>query len=187
MKTRIFAILIFLVTFVLQGCIPSVHPLYSEDDIVFNADILGAWIESGNKTEWVFEASGKNSYIVRINERGKLSDLIVHLVKLEERYFFDFYPDENDHIDDMNGYLSIQFIPIHTFAKVEITNDSIEIYRFDPNWLEEILKDDPSLIKHEISKEYILLTASTQELQRFILDYAEVREAYLDKAVLYRD
>jgi len=186
MKAKMAATLLLLLTIILNGCIPSVHPLYTEDDLVFKPEILGTWIESGDEVEWVFEDSGKNSYIVRITEDGKLSNLDVHLVKLEDKFFFDFYPGENEHIKDMNGYLSLQFISIHTFAKVIITDEYIEIHRFDPSWLEEILKEEPTLIKHEVTNDYILLTASTHELQRFILDYADVKEAYLEVEMLYR-
>ncbi len=186
MKAKVFPFLFLFVTLVISGCIPSVHPLYTEDDLVFEPNILGIWIESGNDVEWVFEDSGKNSYVVRITEEGKLSNLEVHLVKLDDKYFFDFFEGENDHIKDINGYLALQFIPIHTFVKVIITDEYMEIYRFDPGWLEEILKADPTLVKHEVTKDYILLTASTHELQRFILDYAQVMEAYTEKAVLYR-
>lgn len=175
-----------LATVILSGCIPSVHPLYNEDDLVFNSEILGEWIEEGSEVKWVFEAAKDNSYVLRITENGKLSNIDLHLVQLGEYLFFDFYPGDNDHIKDMNGYLSLQFIPVHTFAKVNITPEYIEVYRLDPSWLEGIIKDDPSQIKHEKTKEYLLLTASTEELQRFILAYAALEEMYLEKEVLYR-
>ncbi|MCD4681597.1 MAG: hypothetical protein K8S00_14545 [Bacteroidales bacterium] len=186
MKTKIFAIQLLLITLVLNGCIPSVHPLYTEDDLVFKSEILGTWIESGNEVEWVFEDSGKNSYILRITENGKLCNLDLHLVLLGDKYFFDFFPGENDHIDDMSGYLSLQFIPVHTFAKVLIDEDYMVIYRFDPSWLEEMLKENEGLIKNEITSKYILLTASTEELQGFVTQHADVDEAFLEKTMLYR-
>jgi hypothetical protein len=186
MKTKILSLLLLIVSLVLSGCIPSVHPLYNEDDLVFNEEILGEWVEAGSEVKWVFEAASYNSYVLRITEDRKLSNIELHIVKLGDNFFFDFYPGDNDHIKDMNGYLSLQFIPVHTFAKVNITPEYIEVYRLDPSWLEEILDNDPSQIKHEKTSEYILLTASTDDLQRFIIAYAELEEMYLEKEVLYR-
>ena len=186
MKTKTFALLVLLFTFFLMGCIPSIHPLYTDDELVFKNEILGSWHDATSEVEWIFEDSGENCYILKITEDNKPSILNCHLVKLGTNFFFDFFPRDDNHFDNISGYLSMQFIAVHTFAKVNITADSIEIYRFDPSWLEEILQADPNQVKHEKTGEYILLTASTEELQKFVMAYAELEEMYLEKTVIVR-
>ncbi len=56
--------------------------------------------------------------------------------------------------------------------KVEQIEPTLQMQMMDPDKIEEMLKSDPNLIKHEIVEERIVLTASPEELQEFMKKHA---------------
>lgn len=98
----------------------------------------------------------------------------LHLVKLGDDTYFDFFPEEWDQTNDI---LAMHLMYVHTFAKVEIS-DEIEIQWFDSEWLQQMFEDNKIRIKHENNGVYTLLTAKPEELQKFILKYSDNEEAY---------
>lgn len=90
----------------------------------------------------------------------------------------DFYPDEEPRIK--NGFYQIHQIPAHTFARVWIEGDVLRIAPMNPQWLEELISEKKARIAHERIEDTIVLTASTKKLQRFILQYAEDEDAFVE-------
>ena len=50
----------------------SVHPLYTETDVIFEEKILGTWVDDPNNPETIWEFSrmdepNNNTYILEIN------------------------------------------------------------------------------------------------------------------------
>ena len=88
----------------------------------------------------------------------------------------DFYPYPNeDHCN--SGLTGMHHFPTHTIARVQLNQDSLMFYWYGDEWLDELLKNNRIRIKHEtvdISKDYTrhLLTAPTDDLQKFITKYA---------------
>lgn len=124
----------------------------------------------------------------------KLDNLLVLDIHPEK------FPSGTETVEDMNlPYNAFFFIPVHTFVKVDfitpIMNIGKHIDKPDPNALKELsknydyamvlqftddddfeklLKQDPNAIAHEkIENHGIILTASTKQLQKFVLKYAD--------------
>lgn len=51
--THIF--LLATLTFFLFGCIPSLNPLYTNDDLVTDDNLIGEWCENQSKETWTIE------------------------------------------------------------------------------------------------------------------------------------
>jgi hypothetical protein len=174
----------------LSGCIPSIHPLYSDEDIVFKTELLGSWAEGDAK--WVFEQRGENGYLLKYYEKenffrdtATFSDFEVTLLKLGNNYYLDFYPGENDQLD-FSSLLIATLLPVHIFAKVDFVDEGVEISFFDRDWLEELLDENRIRIAHEKTSEYFVLTASTDELQKFVIKYSDVEDAFVEPSLLER-
>ena len=56
----------------------------------------------------------------------------------------------------------------------------------DDEDMEKLLKRDPNAVKHEIVDERLILTASTKELQAFVLKYADDSRVFTNEIVLSR-
>jgi len=176
------------------GCfaVPSLHPLYTQEDLIFDESLIGTWVGGGeeNPGRWVFEKGENKAYkLTTINEDGT-SKFEAHLVKLGEHTFLDTLPEPLEGVNKDFFYGS-HYIPAHCFSKIAIKGDSLQIALLDPDWLKEKMEKGEVSIAHEqiddgdeeagISEEkvkVIVLTASTKEIQRFVSQYAEDREAF---------
>jgi hypothetical protein len=55
----------------------------------------------------------------------------------------------------------------------------------NPDKIQKMLENDPNLIKHEVVKDRLVLTASTEELQKFMKTNANV-EDFFGEATEYK-
>jgi len=187
MKNHKISIVIIIVLF-LSGCIPSLHPLYFKQDRI-TLDILeGKWLSESNDT-WEFKkVENEPSYILKYTEskhegeqkpQPSIAFFDANLIKLEGNYFMDLYPGDNAQLDDMTNLLLVHLVPAHTFLKLKIENNQLQIYQMNPDWLDNLFKENKIRISHEVvDDDKIVLTASTKELQKFISKYAEDENAF---------
>lgn len=166
---KIILSLVILISLIIQGCVPSLHPLYSADTIVQDNRIEGIW---KNKEEtWTFKKNGKNNYIgiYEIKSEDTKDEFEVHIVKLGKDYYLDFSPSGDFLKSD---FYKMHLIPAHTFAKINLGNKTLQMQPFNPDWLEEQIKNRYIRIKHEVIDEDIIITAPTADLQKFVIKYS---------------
>lgn len=173
----------------LTGCVAvSLHPLYTEKDLVWEPKLLGAWGDVGNTTgeQWTFTRpdEAEKAYLATITSTTETNSLTMHLVKLDTNLFFDasLSPEDAHKLEKTMG--SALLVPGHLFAKVALTPSTLRIAWLDQDWLVGVVTNTPSPLKYEIvEKDRIVLTASTAELQAFIRKHANNPEAFdLEKA-----
>ena len=168
----------------LNSCIPSLHPLYSEDKLAFREEVLGEW-QKGGET-WAFSRGDGKYYELVYSDEDERAEFKVHLVRLGNHYFFDFYNTENRCSND-DGLAIAPLLATHSFAKVEFDKNDMKIYFFDIEWLEKLFEQRKIRIKHEIMEEdIIVLTAPTADLQEFVRKYAEEEQAFMSPEHLRR-
>lgn len=179
------------------GCIPSLHPLYTDRDRKRMDVITGDWLSDDSSSMYRIMADpDEPSYVFTytdLSRKGNLfaqdssrANFIVNLVSLNGSDFMDFFPGDNDDLQNLNMLLQVHLIPAHTFAKFRVTQDTIIIWRFDPEWLEDLFEENRIRISHEKMDDQIVLTASTEELQKFVSKYADDPAAYVEPEVLIR-
>ncbi len=168
-----------LVTVLMLGCGPalSLHPLYTEEDVIFEPAILGTWGEQEDDG-WTFQKSKKgNTYDVIIRFSGDPTGgadslaLAGHLIRLGDEMFMDV----TSHESDLDPFLAI---PVHAFLRLSLEGDSMGIAYLDDSWLAESIENKKIRIKHELVDDSILLTASPQELQELVKSCAEDLKAF---------
>jgi hypothetical protein len=171
----------------LVSCAPSLHPLYTDRDLVFELDLVGEWSEEGSKETWTFTKSGEKEYgLVYIDEKGKRGEFIVHLVKAEERLFLDFFPVVSDFKKDVNDFYTGHVLRVHTFMRVEQIQPTLRMAPLDHDWVKKYLQDHPDDIRHEKVNDGILLTAQPKELQAFLLKHEKTEAAFGELSDLIR-
>jgi len=181
---RITAIMVALGLAVLMaGCVPSLHPLFTEKDLVYDPALVGTWAEEEGEDIWIFRKSGDNAYDLIYSQKGVPAQFEAHLVQVAEFLFLDTYPKE-PHIK--NDLYTIHLIPAHTFSRIWIEGDVLRLAMLDLDWLKRMIAEKKVDIAHERVDEGIVLTASTKELQEFVLKYAEDEEAFHDPTELHR-
>ncbi|MDH3246820.1 MAG: hypothetical protein OEM26_19520 [Saprospiraceae bacterium] len=160
-----------------SSCIPTVHPLYSSDTLV-ESQLLEGRFSDEDSAQWQFRKELDHYYLV-MNEHGKEAFFFVHLVQLDDYFYLDFFPDKVDALE-INEFLLWHLLPVHLFARVEIHEDKLDLYFFDPQWLRVLLDERRIRIKHEQVMGNYLITASTEELQKFVTKYGHLEEAYVE-------
>ena len=175
----------------LAGCVPSLNPLYTEKDLVFDPALLGVWSEVENSTDgWTFRKKDEKSYLLVIQDGEKSSPFVVHLVQLGKYRFLDLYPDEAG-LRDLNceGTFKMTLIPGHLFLKVSQIEPTLKMATLDPEWLDKLLKKSPRALRHQRLGEDkgFVLTASTKELQKFMLKYVHTKEAFGEPSEFKRE
>ncbi len=187
---------ILALAFFLASCfVTSIHPLYTEKDLVFVPELLGTWKAEDEEDLYTFQQTGKNAYelIITGQESNKKSTGILdyeeagryeaHLVKLGKFLFLDIYPQ----LPVMEEYgIDIHLVPVHSFHKILIEKDVLRLVSLDYDWLEEMIKGNKINLAHVRLEDRFVLTASTGELQKFVLKYAEDSEAFSDYSELIR-
>ncbi|MBC8403467.1 MAG: hypothetical protein H8E14_18450 [Candidatus Marinimicrobia bacterium] len=171
-----------LVVLCFMGCIRSLHPLYTEEDLVFSTDLIGTWVDKENNI-WTFIAAGENSYSLIFSEEGEPAQFESHLVKLGAYLFLDTYPEEPS---INNDFYNMHLIGAHLFAKMEIYPDSCIYTLMDHEWLKNILSESIENLAYEMVDDTIILTANTAELQTLFKKYADDPEAFKDRTLLLR-
>jgi len=191
MKSRITVFVTIIIILFLAGCIPSIHPLYTSKDVVFNPLLVGDWFEKDNSNRWKFERSGDTLYKLTYFENGvfgndsieTLSEFDVHLIRLDGTYFIDLYPGDNSHIP-ISGLLSSTLLPVHTFAKLLFRNGEFKISFFSSEWLKQSILDKKLNIAYEKTNDLIVLTAPTKDLQEMVLSNVDNPDAFIEPKTL---
>lgn len=104
----------------------------------------------------------------------------VHLVKIAENYFIDLYPI----LDTNSGLFTANAFPVHTFMKVNFTDDNFELISFDLEKLNDMFVKKLVRLRHENVGGNILITAQPEQIQKFLEVYSDNQEVY-EEAITY--
>lgn len=211
MKTK--KLLFYLLAGILGGCIPviSLHPLFTEEALVFEEKLLGTWVDDPNnpKTTWEFkravdspdkdwewpwepprEIQEKTYLLIFSNDKGQKGSFFVSLSTCFERLFLNgcpsqfpcAQPDPNQDLD-LNWLL---FIPSHSFIIIDSIEPELKMRWVTNDAIKRLLKEDPNAVKYELVEDRVILTASTRKLQAFVLKYADDSKVFSAEVVLNR-
>lgn len=193
----------------------SLHPLFNKKDVVFDKKLLGTWVADPNSPEntWEFKRVDANENAYRLifsYEEGKKGLFVAHLVKLKDKLFLDVCPAglpedvcpagspwEQQDPNKVNFWVVNTFflVPAHTFIKINSIEPQLKILRTDDEKMAELLQANPNAVKHDFLEDLPgpagpgpgpILTASTNELQAFVLKYVDDPRVFTDTIMLSR-
>jgi hypothetical protein len=159
----------------LSGCIPSVNPFYTTKDVVFDPRLVGEWREKDASKEsqvWKFEAAPDKAYKLTITEKeGKRGEFSARLFKLKQAHFLDLTPTSCEYATNQADLVAFSMFPGHLLVRVPQLEPELKFAFFDFDWLEKHIKANPKSLAHLVEEGRIVLTASTGDLQRFVLKH----------------
>ena len=176
---------LLLITLALAGCVPSINPFYAEKDLVFDPALVGTWrpleAKEGSKETWAFTSVGDKLYqLAHTDEEGRKAVFDARLFKLKDHRFLDLYLTkvEGDQLK-VNDWASISLVPAHLLLKVEQIEPALKLAVMNPDWIQTHLKQHPNAIAHRVvSDGNIVLSANTEELQKFVLAHLDDKEFF---------
>ncbi|GMV90273.1 MAG: hypothetical protein AMXMBFR82_00510 [Candidatus Hydrogenedentota bacterium] len=156
------------------SCIPlSLHPLYTDEDLVYDPGLEGAWGEEGE--QWIFEKADEKEYKLTIKDNDESFIFSAHLVQLKEYRFLDMQASEVAGLSDFfGGFL----VPAHGIFQIEREGDTFRLRTMDYEWLEDRLEKGRLWVAHEELDDWFVFTADTKRMQRFFLKWVDHEDAY---------
>ncbi len=170
---------------VLVGCLPSIHPFYTPENVIFDGKLIGSFSDQDTnekeKEVWQFrKADGEeNAYRLEMQalevESGKVKvvgEMVAHLFRLEGKTYLDLRPDRDLLENEFAPWYQSAFIPGHLIFKAHNTGDrELELSAPHFGWIEKRLKAHPDELAHVRDKNRFFLTATTAELQAWLLKH----------------
>lgn len=179
-KLKLLVVLGLLVLLVSSCTVQSLFPLFKEKDLIFDENLLGSWDMNGEI--WTFEEEiEKNEdgslnykfYKLTVVEETDTAVLDVHLLSLGKYKYLDFYMQ----IDEKFSMIEcLTLLPVHAFARTEIRPDLLRVDFFDPDFISDLIEEKKIRIKHVETDDSFVVTASTEELQEFVIKYQDDRD-----------
>jgi hypothetical protein len=183
-----------------SGCIVmSVHPYYTDDQLVFEDSLVGRWQSLNGKDTWEFAPDKDKHYLVTIAEDKVIGVMDGSFFRIDTFTFMDMFPWDFDYTvkdskipnigEEGLWWNNIHLLPTHSVIRlVKTSMDTLQLGLLDIDWMNKQLNEKPTLIKHEYpdskddnimgETDPVLLTASTKELQAFIRKYAADEGAF---------
>ncbi len=171
----------FVLVILFAGCIPSVHPLITPEDAISLDEVLGLYQDEEKNyikfskdsikiTNGIFSSDTVrtiNTYLMSMGENPEVIQPLyeVRFARFNNRLFANFYP-----VPNKDGYGSPDYIPMNTFARVQLQENKMILEYSDMDELEKMFQEGKVRLKHEVygKNGEILITASTQQLQKFV-------------------
>jgi hypothetical protein len=170
----------------LGGCIPSLRPVYTEGDLVFEKALLGAWQPSDGSSRWEFAPGVGKSYRFTFTDKdGVSSEFEAHLARFDDLTYLDLQPTEKGITG--NAFYKAYTLRLHTFLRVDQLDDShLQLSSLDGSWLSKQLAEHPQLLPHEKVGEGLMVTASPEQLQAFLKAHQDTPDAFSKATPLQR-
>lgn len=176
--------------FLLAGCIvTSVHPFYSEKDLVLGAPLSGHWKSPDPANEhWTFEPADAKSWKITYISGNETNLMSVHLFKLDHQMYMDLFPLS------MEAAGMPPAIPSHLVMRVDQIQPTLKWAPMKHEWLAKWVEQHPKSIAHMVLRDgeksdsvRVVLTAETPALQKFLRKHVKTVEAWEDPTELHPD
>lgn len=146
---------------------------------------LGRAVKSAaNKPGGFSYSSDDQAYIMTIKDGDYLLKYEMHLAKIGEDIFMDLYPTDDKYTDQVFG--SMVWFPVHTFMKMELDGNKLEITQFDLDKMNKLFDSNLIRMSHEKVDGSVLITAKSEEIQKFLEKYSRDESVFDGQEVYHR-
>lgn len=165
------------------SCVVTRNPIYTAKDVIDLPGLAGTWVDEKEETRWVFQSAKDKAFDLTYTEKGLTGTFEVRAVRLGEYVFLDVYPKAPG---KMNDFYLMHFLPVHTAFLAKLDGDSLTLSLPNVNWMEKQAEAKKLTAHHEQWDDRLVLTGSTPELQKFLVQIAPDKDAFGDPLTLKR-
>ncbi len=177
MKSKLEIIAFYTLALVLGGCVvQSVHPLFTENELIFDANLVGTWSPPDSNETWQFTPNtatkdSKEYQLVSTESSGKKGPFLAGLGTIGQDRYLNIYPQKPDLPQNSDFYKS-HLPTMNSFIKIKLIDQALTGQPMNYENVRKLLEEKPNLLKHEARGDELILTASTKKLQKFIRKYS---------------
>lgn len=175
------------------GCwVRSVHPLCGPEDAVEDDRLLGAWAAPSDKRQasftepgdtFVIRPAGDKAYGLTYVSGGVPASFVVRLTRLGNALIADVAPKPPT---EGHGRWQAHLLAVHSFFRLVPGQRSLETAPLDHDWLAAQLAGSPPALAFTRVDQFVILTAPTEDLRRFLAAHAADPKAFSHPVVLTR-
>ena len=201
--TTAFALLLIF----LSSCLTTLHPIFTEKDLAYDPTLIGTWntenegkegkvIINNLATENSVDLPGNISaikqqgyFIIYQDKNGKVTDqYIAFLARIGKHLYFDYFPADKKEDRKLDEFFGVHFVRMHTSYRVEILKDGgFELSQLDGSYVKSLIDEKKIRISHETdADDNTVITASTKELQQYLLKYGDEPSAYRSDKTIFK-
>ncbi|MGO4882065.1 MAG: hypothetical protein ACLP59_14730 [Bryobacteraceae bacterium] len=164
----------------LTGCAPavSIHPFYTSQDLVSDPSLEGTWADQDDDVWRIQKADdGYNATVFHTGGTPDSEAFNIHLLRLKDIEFVDA-------VSQSNPSLAVSG---HFIAKVSLRGDRMLVNVLDDDWLKKAAQSGiapQSIVGEENGR--IILTASSADLRRFVVQHAADADAWDSGTTFHR-
>lgn len=177
-------------TLLLAGCWQkSVHPFYTEKDLVAEPKLAGAWSgrksdDDENKMMWTFSSATNLRHDLTIRSDEEKHEYFAQVFRLDGARYLDLVSSRP---------LEVSSIPVHHLFKVEEVGEKLKLTPLSIDWMQKWLAKNPGTLAHAViadpegrdgGRDELVLTADTKALQSFLRTHAK-EEKFWGKTLLF--
>lgn len=193
-------ITVLLLTF--SSCLTTLYPLFKPGDVLFEPKLLGAWRSDGSDEVVRFERASKEAFgglspelqaladkayiVTTTGNEGRIEEkYYAFVLRLGKNLYVDYFPVFTPDQAKLDLFYRAHYVPEHSIYKVQLkSNGQVEFRMFDGGYMDKLIKEKKIRIRHEQrDDDGMLITATTEELQQYVLKYGDVQSAYEDANV----
>lgn len=158
-------------TLLVFGCgVGSVAPLVSDRTTHYDPRLLGTWRDSSGPASAVVTLLGADHYsLAYTDEDGKLDRFKAVLGRVGGIEILDVEPEEPE-LNASDLYKAF-LLPLHGALFIDSIGSKLRFRLLESDSLARYLERRPHDIDHLLRDDFVVLTASTDELQRFLPDF----------------
>ena len=157
------------------GCVvQSIHPLFTEKEYIRFPGLIGTWVQKdGDRLigTWTFAADGARYELTQTDEKGRKAAFTVSAGRIGTNIFLQASPRGPS--PELNDLFTLHLVPAHLFVKAVKTDDGLRLLAMDVEWLTRHLEANPRSISHTIHDKTPLITASPDDLKKFVARHAD--------------
>ena len=200
--TTAFALLLIF----LSSCLTTLHPIFTEKDLAYDPKLIGTWkidnqqtdihrvVITNLATESSIELPGNISsikqkgYLVSYQREHTTERYIAFLARIGNHLYFDYFPADKKEDRKIDEFFEVHFVKMHTSYRVDISKDgSFELTQLDEGYVRKLIDEKKIRISHETdADDNKVITASTKELQQYLLKYGDEPSAYRSDKTIFR-
>lgn len=183
---RFAAVLIPLLS--LSACVPlpSVNPLWNEENAAYEPALAGTWISEDNDEIITIVETGRNEYRMVYVSGNEASQYELHAVRLDGRLFLDLLPDRKLLEERLQGEAYVPLVPCHFFLRAVLGPDGLELAAMDDEAIGKRLDRGELEIPATNWADGLLLTAQTDEIQAMVVRCADDPDVWSELSVYHR-
>jgi len=161
---RVLWVSLILALVLLTGCgdLPSVEPLATSENSVFDPALVGAW--SAGDAVVISQANGDKSYNISwlesdSNEPPRIIRMLAHLAQVGDERVLDLTSS------DPGAFT----IPCHVFLRVHSVPEGLDVRFVDSGWIQDRARENS--LESFVQDDHPVIIAATPKVAAFLLQF----------------